>query len=115
MTWFVELMHRDGSVQTRRRVDAGEMRIGRALDNDLIIDDPYCAAHHALLRIEPDGSAVLQDRGHAMARHPRGPRATDLHRSSRCKTTRPTAQASPSFASATARGHCRQSWPCRPD
>lgn len=63
MTWFVELMHRDGSVQTRRRVDAGEMRIGRALDNDLIIDDPYCAAHHALLRIESDGSAVLQDLG----------------------------------------------------
>lgn len=61
MTWFVELMHRDGSVQTRRQVDAGQMRIGRALDNDLIIDDPYCAAHHALLRIEPDGSAVLQD------------------------------------------------------
>ena len=63
MTWFVELMHRDGSVQTRRQVDAGQMRIGRALDNDLIIDDPYCAAHHALLRIEPDGSAVLQDLG----------------------------------------------------
>lgn len=63
MTWFVELMHRDGSVQTRRRVDGSELRMGRALDNDLVIDDPYCAAHHALLRIEPDGSAVLRDLG----------------------------------------------------
>jgi FHA domain len=63
MTWFVELMHRDGSVQTRCRVEGSELRIGRALDNDLVIDDPHCAAHHALLRIEPDGSAVLQDLG----------------------------------------------------
>ncbi len=63
MSWFVELMHRDGSVQTRCQVQGSELRIGRALDNDLVIDDPYCAAHHALLRIEPDGSAVLQDLG----------------------------------------------------
>ena len=63
MTWFVELMHRDGSVQTRCRVDGSELLIGRALDNDLVIDDPYCAAHHARLSIAPDGSATLRDLG----------------------------------------------------
>lgn len=63
MTWFVELIHRDGSVQTRCRVEGSELRIGRALDNDLILDDPHCAAHHAVVRVEPDGSAVLQDLG----------------------------------------------------
>ncbi len=62
MTWFVEQLHRDGSVLGRSRVLGPTFRIGRALDNDLVVDDPHCAAHHAALTVDDaHGSAVLQD------------------------------------------------------
>jgi FHA domain len=61
MTWFVELMHRDGSVLLRTAVSGTDFRIGRALDNDLVIDDPHCAAYHARLSVDADGTATLQD------------------------------------------------------
>ena len=72
MSWFVEQLHRDGSVLARVPVPApasGEpdatvaIRIGRALDNDLVLDDPHCAAHHARLEIGVDGNARLVDLG----------------------------------------------------
>ncbi len=70
MSWFVEHLHRDGSVLARVPVldsglpeSAASIRIGRALDNDLVLDDPYCAAHHARLEIGIDGTARLVDLG----------------------------------------------------
>jgi hypothetical protein len=73
MSWVVELLHRDGSVLARVPVSAAPsmdgadpaaaFRIGRALDNDLVVDDPHCAAHHARLDIAADGSAKLVDLG----------------------------------------------------
>ena len=72
MSWFVEQLHRDGSVLVRVPVPvaaSGEpdatvaIRIGRALDNDLVLDDPHCAAHHARLEIGVDGNARLVDLG----------------------------------------------------
>ncbi len=38
-----------------------ELRIGRALDNDVVLDDPHCAAHHAVLRVDEQGQAQLHD------------------------------------------------------
>ncbi len=74
MSWVVELLHRDGSVLTRvpvpGYVSAGlsdataatrTVNIGRALDNDLVLDDPHCAAHHARLEVTDDGAARLID------------------------------------------------------
>lgn len=68
MSWVVEHLHRDGSVHAR--VPAPEVadspvvvRIGRALDNDVVLDDPHCAAHHAKLEIGVDGIARLRDLG----------------------------------------------------
>jgi FHA domain len=68
MSWYVEHLHRDGSVQERVRVpeyDAADgdtaFLIGRALDNDLVLDDPHCAAYHAQLEIDADGTARLYD------------------------------------------------------
>lgn len=62
MTWFIELLHRDGTVVVRLLApERGGLRIGRALDNDLVLDDPYCAAYHARLEILADGSAQLFD------------------------------------------------------
>lgn len=67
MSWFVEHLHRDGSVLARvsvpERAENASVTIGRALDNDLILDDPHCAAHHARLEVAADGSARLLDLG----------------------------------------------------
>lgn len=80
MTWFVEHVHRDGSVLTRLAVQGESLRIGRALDNDLVLDDAHCAAHHACLRIHDDGSAVLEDLGsvNGIARHPGKPAGASI-------------------------------------
>ena len=76
MSWFIEHLHRDGSVLVRVLVhdlvpapvaaegeSARIFRIGRALDNDLILDDPHCAPHHAKLEIDANGVARLHDLG----------------------------------------------------
>jgi hypothetical protein len=75
MSWFVEHVHRDGSVLARVAVQGDALRIGRALDNDLILDDAHCAAHHACLRIQADGRAVMEDLGsvNGIALHPGKP------------------------------------------
>lgn len=59
MSWYLEHLHRDGSVQQRIHlppVPEAELRIGRALDNDLVLDDPHCAPYHAVLRYDADES-----------------------------------------------------------
>jgi Inner membrane component of T3SS, cytoplasmic domain len=68
MSWFIEHLHRDGSVLVRMLVpDSGQatssFRIGRALDNDLVLDDPHCAPYHARLEIDANGVARLHDLG----------------------------------------------------
>jgi len=45
----IEVIDRTGRVQARVRVEQVPFRIGRALDNDLVLDDPYVCAHHAEL------------------------------------------------------------------
>jgi hypothetical protein len=54
MSFFgaVEVVDRTGHVQARVRVERLPFRIGRALDNDLVLDDPYVCPHHAELRGE---------------------------------------------------------------
>lgn len=39
------------------------LTIGRALDNALVLDDPYVDAHHARATIAADGTAALEDLG----------------------------------------------------
>lgn len=64
MSWYVEHLHRDGSVLARVPVQGARLRIGRALDNDLVLDDPHVAAHHAELHLDDDGArAALVDLG----------------------------------------------------
>ncbi|HEX9391167.1 MAG TPA: FHA domain-containing protein [Usitatibacteraceae bacterium] len=69
MSWFIEHIHRDGTVLARVPVPAAPapelavVHIGRALDNDLVLDDPHCAAHHAQLEVGADGTARLIDLG----------------------------------------------------
>lgn len=70
MSWVVEHLHRDGTVLARIPVTGTVFRMGRDLGNDLVLDDPHVAAHHAQLHINPDGSAQLQDLGTRNGVHP---------------------------------------------
>jgi pSer/pThr/pTyr-binding forkhead associated (FHA) protein len=56
---LIELQGRDGRPQQALPVLAWPLTIGRALDNDLVIDDPFVAAHHALLAPGSDGTLRL--------------------------------------------------------
>lgn len=55
----LELLDRAGHVQHRVRVHALPFRIGRALDNDLVLDDPYACPYHAEVRTDDAGVALF--------------------------------------------------------
>lgn len=46
---LIELLDRDGLPRQVVRVTGWPVRIGRAIDNDVVLDDPHVAAHHATL------------------------------------------------------------------
>lgn len=54
---LIDVFDADGVLVQRLRVETWPLRIGRSIDNDLVLDDPYVAAHHA--EIAPDGNGVL--------------------------------------------------------
>ena len=61
--WTVEILARNGEVLHRQRAAALPIRVGRAYDNDFILDDEYAAAHHAVIEAGPDGALVMRDLG----------------------------------------------------
>ena len=62
MIW-VEILGRHGDVLARHRCDGVETRIGRAYDNDVVLDDPTVAAHHVRVWRGDDGRLFAEDRG----------------------------------------------------
>src|SRR5204863_8958613 len=60
---WVEVLARDGEVLSRSRIDATEARIGRAFDNDIVVNDPHVAPHHVRLLRDEDGALVAEDLG----------------------------------------------------
>jgi len=58
---FIEQLARDGSVAARSAVRQVPFTIGRAYDNDLILDDPHVAPHHLRIEREADGTLVARD------------------------------------------------------
>lgn len=52
---WVEILSRHHDVAARYRLDLPEISIGRAYGNDVVLDDPYVAAHHLRLRREGEG------------------------------------------------------------
>jgi hypothetical protein len=58
---WIEVMSRHGEVAARSRIDAPEARIGRAFDNDVVVDDPYVAPHHLRVFRGEDGELVAED------------------------------------------------------
>ncbi len=55
---LIELLDRDGQVRQIMRVPAWPVRVGRAIDCDIVVDDPHVAAHHVTLT-ERDGVVWL--------------------------------------------------------
>jgi len=60
---WVELLSRHRDVIMRHRCTGDELRIGRAYDNDVVIDDPHTAPHHLRIYREGDGRLVAEDIG----------------------------------------------------
>jgi hypothetical protein len=54
----------------RHRCDGDEIRIGRAYDNDVILDDPAVAPHHLRLAPDEQGCWVAEDQGSANGLYP---------------------------------------------
>ena len=61
--WTVEMLARNGEVLHRHRATSLPIRVGRAYDNDFIVDDDHAAAHHVEIGAGPDGTLVLRDLG----------------------------------------------------
>jgi hypothetical protein len=62
MMW-IEVLSRHGEVATRVRVESEEARIGRAFDNDVVVDDAHVAPHHLRIYRAEDGELVAEDLG----------------------------------------------------
>jgi hypothetical protein len=56
----LELLDRHGRVEQRSILNAKGMRIGRAYDNDFILDDLHVSPHHAMIT-QSDGHWLLRD------------------------------------------------------
>ena len=54
--YYIEILSRTGEVQHRHQVADLPIRIGRAYDNDFILDDVHTAAHHAIVEAVEDGN-----------------------------------------------------------
>jgi FHA domain len=55
----LESIDADGRVAQAWDVRAWPLRVGRALDNDVVLHDPHVAAHHARVELDDEGRAVL--------------------------------------------------------
>lgn len=62
-SFFVEVLASKDEVRHRHQVNALPIRIGRAYDNDFILDDPHTAAHHAIVELDEDGNLRMRDLG----------------------------------------------------
>ena len=60
---WIEVLARDGEVQLRERIQTAEARIGRAFDNDVVVNDPHVAPHHLRVFRGEDGELVAEDLG----------------------------------------------------
>lgn len=60
---FVEQLTPDGEVLHRSKVTHLPITIGRAYDNDIILDDPHTAAHHAQIELNQLDELIISDLG----------------------------------------------------
>jgi hypothetical protein len=50
-------------VAARERIERDEARVGRAFDNDVVVNDPHVAPHHLRVYRAEDGQLVAEDLG----------------------------------------------------
>jgi len=62
MIW-IEILSRHREIVDRVRVPAGEARVGRGYDNDVILDDPYVAPSHLRIFRDDAGQLIAEDLG----------------------------------------------------
>lgn len=55
----LEVLDRDGSVRQSLSVREWPLRVGRALDNDLVLDDPHTAARHFSVAADAQGRVAV--------------------------------------------------------
>jgi hypothetical protein len=60
---WIEVLSRHRDVVARHRCAAGVIKIGRAYDNDIVIDDPFVAPHHLRISRDDAGHPVVEDCG----------------------------------------------------
>jgi FHA domain len=58
---FVEVLGRTGEVVHRIPISSLPVTVGRAYDNDVILDDPYVAPHHLRIELRSDGALRAVD------------------------------------------------------
>lgn len=58
---IIEILDRFGKIKERHQTDRFPIRIGRAYNNDIIIDDPYISPNHIELLIDGDGHVLVTD------------------------------------------------------
>jgi hypothetical protein len=60
---WVEVLGRHGDVVSRQRFTSTPIAIGRAYDNDVVVDDPHVAAHHVRVVRSDEGVLMVEDLG----------------------------------------------------
>ena len=60
---WVEVLSRHGDVVSRQRFTSTPITIGRAYDNDVVVDDPHVAAHHVRIVRSDEGVLTAEDLG----------------------------------------------------
>lgn len=54
---------RSGGTRTRTRIDRLPLTIGRSLENDVILEDPYADPRHARIVLDEAGALLIEDLG----------------------------------------------------
>jgi len=60
---WIEVLSRQHDVVARHRLSALPITIGRAYDNDVVVDDPHVAAHHLRIVRDENGELEAEDLG----------------------------------------------------
>lgn len=78
VTW-IEVLSRHHEVVARQRLLTNAVTIGRAYDNDIVVDDPHVAAHHLRLVHGDNEAWVAEDLGSVNGLYVDGERARREH------------------------------------
>ncbi|MFO7570836.1 MAG: FHA domain-containing protein [Smithellaceae bacterium] len=76
--YYVEVLSRSADVKYRYATSQLPIRVGRGYDNDVILDDPHVAAHHAVIDQTQSGELTIRDLGSQNGLVYKGARRTEV-------------------------------------